>query len=231
MIFSIVKEGCMEITYLGHSSFKLKGKTATLVTDPYEKSVGFLMPKVSADIITVSHDHADHNAVHRVAGTTRRPEPYVINAPGEYEISQVGVFGWRSHHDGEEGNVRGRNTIYTIHMDMMNIVHLGDLGHSLSDELIENLGLVDVLCIPVGGVYTIDAKEAVKVIATLKPSIVIPMHYKLANHSQDVYGGLAEVSQFLKEMEVDMVEPINSLKVTDADLPEETEVKILKVSG
>ena len=102
----------MDITYLGHAAFKLKGKEATVVTDPFDKKmVGFAMPQSSADIVTISHEHDDHNACQQVSGTARRPEPYVIRAPGEYEVSGVGVFGWRSFHDQQEGAERGTNTI------------------------------------------------------------------------------------------------------------------------
>jgi L-ascorbate metabolism protein UlaG (beta-lactamase superfamily) len=218
----------MEITYLGHSSFRLKGKTATVVTDPFGKSTGLTMPKMSADIITVSHDDDDHNATWRVSGTTRRPEPYIIQAPGEYEISQVGVFGWKSYRDSQEGVQRGRNTIYTIHMDMLNIVHLGSLGHALSDELIENLGAVDILCVPVGGGEVIDEKVAVQITERLKPALVIPMHFKTPHHDQERFASLSRVDAFLKAMEVDVEEPVSTIKVVDIDLPEETVVKVMK---
>jgi L-ascorbate metabolism protein UlaG (beta-lactamase superfamily) len=218
----------MEITYLGHSSFKFKGKTATVVCDPYDKYVGFVMPKVSADIVTVSHDHKDHNTLLRVSGTSRRPEPFVIRAPGEYEVSQVGVFGWGSYHDQEEGSARGKNTIYTIHMDMLNIVHLGDLGHMLSDEMIENLGAVDILCVPVGGTYTLDAATAARVTKRLKPAIVLPMHYKLEQHDVEAFGSLVGIELFLKEMDAEKKDSLPLLKVTEQDLPEETEVVVLE---
>lgn len=217
----------MEITYLGHACFRLKGKNAVVVTDPYDKSVGFLMPKMSADIITISHDHEDHNAFSRISGTTRRPQPYVIRAPGEYEVSGVGVFGWGTFHDGEQGTLRGKNTIYTIHMDNLTLAHLGDLGEPLSDQYVDYLGRVDILFTPVGGYYSLSARDAEKVIARLKPSIVIPMHYKTPEHNQETFGMMDGVQTFLKEMEVEMPVPKHTLKITDLDLPEETEVVVL----
>ena len=131
----------MEITYLGHSAFKIKGKSATIVTDPYDKGVGFTMPKVSADIVTLSHKHEDHSAANKVSGTARRDEPYVIEAPGEYEVNGIGVFGWGSFHDDKKGEERGKNTIYTYMVDGIRLGHLGDLGHEIDDDL-DNSGML-----------------------------------------------------------------------------------------
>ena len=218
----------MHITYLGHSAFKLRGKLATVVTDPYGKSIGWTMKKQSADIVTISHQHEDHNAADRIEGTSRRPDPYVISAPGEYEISEVGVFGWSSYHDAKDGEDRGRNTIYNIHMEGVRIAHLGDLGHILSDELVENVGEVDVLLVPVGGIYTVDAEQAGDVVNQLQPSIVIPMHYKTDNHDQKVFGKMDGVEVFLKEMGIEGIEARDKISVSENDLPEITEVVVLK---
>lgn len=218
----------MEITFLGHSSFKLRGKNATVVTDPFDKSVGFAMPKVSADIVTISHDHFDHNNASAVTGTSRRDNPYVITAPGEYEVSGVGIFGWKSYHDAVEGQERGRNTMFSIHMEGIRFVHLGDIGHLVSEEDVEHLGAVDVLLVPVGGVYTIDAETAVKMVTRLQPSLVIPMHFKTPAHDPEKFGTLSGVDLFLKEMGVDEVETVEKLKLTSEDLPEEAEVVVLK---
>lgn len=218
----------MDITYLGHSAFKIKGKKASLVTDPYPKSVGPAMPSVSADVITVSHDHSDHNSPGQVSGTSRREKPYLITAPGEYEVEGIGVFGWSAYHDNKEGAERGKNTIYTIFIDDLRITHLGDLGHLLSDRLIENIGPVDVLLIPVGGVYTINAEQAAKVVNQLQPAYVIPMHFKTPEHDPKVFGELDEIGKFLREMGVDQAEPQEKLKITESALPEESEVVVLK---
>ena len=218
----------MYITYFGHSAFKLRGKTVTLVTDPYNKSVGWTMKKQSADMVTIRHQHKDHNAADRVEGTSRRKEPYVIAAPGEYEISEVGVFGWGSYHDSKKGEERGKNTIYNIQMDNVRVAHLGDLGHVLSDELVQNIGEVDVLMVPVGGIYTINAEQAVDVVNLLQPSVVIPMHYKTDNHDAKVFSKMDGVEVFLKEMGVEGVEPVEKLRVSENDLPEVTEVVVLE---
>lgn len=218
----------MDISYLGHAAFKLKGKEAVVVTDPFEKkAVGFAMPQVSADLITVSHGHEDHNAIKQVTGTSRRAEPYVITAPGEYEVNGVGVFGWGSFHDDVLGAERGKNTIFSIMIDGVRIVHLGDLGTSLKDDLVEDLGTIDVLLVPVGGVWTIGAKEAQVVIEQLSPSLVIPMHYRTDEHTGE-YTQLAGVEEFLKLMGVAELQPVDKLKITSESLPEESQIVWLK---
>jgi L-ascorbate metabolism protein UlaG (beta-lactamase superfamily) len=220
----------MDITYLGHSAFKLRGREAAVVTDPFDKKmVGFAMPQVSADVITISHNHADHNAVTQVSGTARRKEPYIISAPGEYEASGIGVFGWGSFHDAAAGAERGKNTIYSIIVDEVRVVHLGDLGDVVGDDQVDGLGEVDVLLLPVGGIYTIDAKQAVTVIERLSPSIVIPMHYKTDEHGPE-FAQLSGVETFLQLMGANGIEAVDKLKVTADSLPEQTTVVLMKRS-
>lgn len=220
----------MDITYLGHSAFKLRGKDATVVTDPFDKkAVGFAMSAVSADVITVSHNHPDHNAVAQVSGTARRKEPYIISAPGEYEASGIGVFGWGSYHDSFQGKERGKNTIYSIIVDGVRVVHLGDLGEIVTDNQVDGLGEVDVLLLPVGGFYTIDAKQAVAVMEKLSPSIVIPMHYRTPEHNE-TFAQMAGVEDFLQLMGVAGIETQDKLKVTADSLPEQATVVLLKRS-
>jgi L-ascorbate metabolism protein UlaG (beta-lactamase superfamily) len=220
----------MDISYLGHSAFKLRGKDASVVTDPFDKKmVGFAMPQVSADVVTVSHNHPDHNAVSQVSGTARRKEPYVITAPGEYEASGIGVFGWGSVHDASGGSERGKNTIYSIIVDGVRTVHLGDLGEVVSDAQIDGLGAVDVLLLPVGGVFTIDSKQAMSVIEKLAPSIVIPMHYKTDEHGPE-FSAMSGVEEFLQAMGISELEPQDKFKVTADSLPEQTTVVLMKRS-
>lgn len=217
----------MDITYLGHASFKLRGKTASVVVDPFDPGmVGLPYPKVSAEIVVASHDHRDHNAVERVSGTAGRAEPFVISAPGEYEVSGVSVFGFRTWHDKKEGAERGKNMVSVIHIDEVVVAHLGDLGHTLSDKLIEDMNEVDVLLVPVGGAYTINASEAVQVVEQIEPSIVIPMHYK-ASGMKKGFDELANVEAFLKEIGEEGARREAKLTVTKADLPEEREVVVL----
>lgn len=216
----------MDITYLGHASFRLKGKKGIVVTDPFSSIVGMKYPNVTADIVTVSHDHPDHNAFEAVKPATAREKTFVVKAPGEYEISGISIFGYSSFHDDQKGEARGLNTIFSIIIDGVNIVHLGDIGHELSEEFIESLGEVHVLLCPVGGVYTIDSKKAVEIIQEIEPSYVIPMHYKTAEHDEKTFGQLQTLADFEKEYGIHS-EPIKSLSVTPTTIPEQTTMVVL----
>lgn len=210
----------MEISWVGHACFGLKGKTACLVTDPYDtQATGLKLPKLTADIVTVSHSHSDHANLRAIEGS-----PYVISGPGEYEIKEINVLGVAAYHDNKNGEQRGKNTIYNITMDGINIAHMGDLGHVLSSDQIEELGAVDVLLIPVGGVYTIDPHQAAKVTAELEPKVVIPMHYSVPGLKYQLEG----VEKFLKEMGAESVTPQPKLSIAKEKLPEETQVVVLE---
>lgn len=217
----------MEITYLGHSSFKLKGKSGTVVTDPYEKMVGFSYPSTSADIITVSHGHPDHNNVTPIKPAGAREKPFIINTAGEYEVSGISVFGYPTFHDDTKGSDRGNNIVFAIVIDGVTIVHLGDLGHELTDGFIEKLGTVDVLLCPVGGNYTINSKTAVNLIQEVEPSYVIPMHFKTDAHDAEKFGMLESVADFQKAFGVS-VEAVKSLSVTAGTMPEQTTLVVLE---
>ncbi|MEO8581830.1 MAG: MBL fold metallo-hydrolase [Patescibacteria group bacterium] len=219
----------MEITYLGHSCFKLKGKNGTVVCDPFQGSVGFEMSSVSADIVTSSHDHPDHNAISKVKGTARREKPFVINMPGEYEVGGISIFGVPTYHDKSKGTERGSNTIYIIYMDHLRVCHLGDLGHELTDAQKSQIGSIDVLLLPVGGKFTIDAATAVKLITELDPFYVIPMHYRTEEHDAELFGELMPLKKFLDEYGVNK-EPVKSLDVDAEKMPEEAEVVVLQRS-
>lgn len=216
----------MEISYLGHSCVKLRGKPGTVVCDPFDPSVGFSMSSVSADVVTSSHNHPDHNAVGRVKGTARREKPFIIDAPGEYEVGGISIFGVPSFHDDSQGTERGRNTIFTIYMEHLRICHLGDLGHELTDAQKSEIGAVDVLLIPVGGHFTIDAETAVKTITELDPFYVIPVHYRTDEHNLDVFGDMQPLKKFLDEYGV-IKESVKSLEIEKDKLPEETEIVVL----
>lgn len=213
----------MEITRLGHSCFKLKGKKATLVTDPFDpKMVGIKFPKVEARIVTVSHSHNDHNFVEGVEGN-----PYIINGPGEYEVADVFIKGVASFHDSKNGEVRGKNTIYRIEIDGVHIVHLGDLGHKLLDAQTDELNEVDVLLIPTGGFYTIDSKIAVETVSKIEPKIVIPMHYNEDRLNQEGFAKLEKVNQFFSEMGKSPT-ILPKLIVTKDKLPQDLQVVALE---
>ncbi len=214
----------IDIWFLGQACIKVKGKGATLVFDPYDSNFVGLKPlKTEADIVCVTHDHGDHNSVESVKGADGK-SPFIISGPGEYEISGINIVGVDSFHDDEQGAKRGKNTIYHATVDDVNLVHLGDLGQKkLTQSQIEELSGCDVLFIPVGGVYTIEAKDAPDIISQLEPSIVVPIHYKLPGLKVD----LAEVSEFLKVMGKENVEPASKLSVSKDRLPEELEVAVL----
>lgn len=204
----------MEITYLGHSCFKLKGKTASVVTDPF-------LEKCEADIVTVSHPHADHNQINKVSGA-----PFVIDGGGEYEVKGVSVIGVASWHDNQAGAQRGPNTIYVIEIDGLRVCHLGDLGHKLSDAQLEEIGSVDIALVPVGGEYTLDAKQAGEVVLQLDPWIIIPMHYQQPGLDPTRFGKLTGVDIFIKEMGKE-VTPIPKLVISRDKLPQELQVVVL----
>ena len=213
----------MEISYLGHSSFKIRGKTATLVTDPYSPEMTDLkFPKVQADIVTISHQHEDHNKKELIQGL-----PFIISGPGEYEVKGVFIFGISSFHDSSEGSERGPNTIYLIEIEGLRICHLGDLGHKLSDLKLQELNGVDILFIPVGGIFTIGPRQASEVIAQLEPKIVIPMHYNFPGLNMAVFGKMSSLEDFLREMG-EKGQYLPKLQITRDRLPEEMQIIILE---
>lgn len=217
----------MQITYHGHSTFKLKGKKGTLITDPFDDYVGMVLPKTSADIVTVSHDHKDHNAVSKITATTRREKPFIIDKAGEYEVGGISVFGIESFHDNSQGAERGKNFIFTALIDGVSVCHLGDLGHELTTAQLEAIGTVDVLLCPVGGLFTIDPETAVNTIKAIEPSIVIPMHYRTDFHNPDVFSGMKTLNDFVKEYGMNPT-PVAKLDVGDeVKQMEETELVIL----
>jgi len=164
----------MRIKWLGHSCFKISSKNGVrIVTDPFDDNLGYRIPSVETDIVTVSHGHYDHNFVDCLDGNFE-----VIDKVGDFNVKGIPIRGIHTFHDDEEGSKRGENIVYTFVVDDIKVCHLGDLGHRLTPSQLEMIGDVDVLLIPVGGVYTIDAAQAAEVVKQLKPSVVIPMHYR-----------------------------------------------------
>ena len=216
----------MDITFLGHSSFRIKGKNVTLVTDPYyAKLVGLKYPRVSADIVTVSHGHDDHNKVENVSGVKK-----VISGPGEYEIMGVSIIGIASFHDDKKGKLRGKNTVYVIEMDGLRLVHLGDLGHKLSDNILEGIGNVDVLMIPVGGEYTIGPSTAADIVRDVEPRTTIPMHYQMKGLNPEIFGKLTSVDAFLSDVGLS-AETMDKLTIKKESLGEDQKVVVLERKG
>jgi len=216
----------MELTWLGHSCFRLRGKEATLLTDPPSPATGYSLARsTTADIVTISHDHAGHNYVKGVAG-----EPRVVAGPGEYEIEQVLITGVRTYHDRERGKLLGRNTAYLITMDDVHICHLGDLGDKLDERAIEELSGADVLLVPVGGGNALDAAQAAEVVAQLEPRLIVPMHYATPQYKTTSVP-LDPVDRFLHEMGVTAPEPQAKLVITPSSLPGEPQVVLLTNRG
>ena len=213
-----VETKIMEISWLGHSCFRIRGSHATIITDPYPPGLGYSLGKPTAQIVTVSHQHPGHSYTQDIGG-----EPKLVTAPGEYEISGVLIIGIATFHDREEGKKTGRNTVYLMEVDEVSICHLGDLGHVLITEQVEKLDNVDVLLLPVGGVSTINAPTAAEVVRQLEPKVVIPMHYKTPALNRE----LEPVERFLKEMGVKEVDSQPKLSFTKPSLPPSTQVFLL----
>jgi len=208
----------MDISWLGHSCFRVRGSHAAVITDPYPPSLGYSLGKPTARIVTVSHQHEGHSYVQGIGDG-----PRLVTGPGEYEISGVLIIGIATFHDREKGRQRGRNTVYVMEVDEISVCHLGDLGHVLTAEQVEEIDNVDVLLLPVGGVSTIDAPMAAELVRQLEPKVVIPMHYK----TQALSWKLEPVERFLKEIGVKEVSPQPKLSVTRSSLPASTQVFLL----
>lgn len=215
----------MDIIYLGHSSFKIKTKTATIITDPFDPEMtGLKFPANQADIITTSHEHRDHNFVEKISGAKK-----ILTGPGEYEIMGVSVIGLPSFHDKESGAARGKNTIYVFEADGLRVAHLGDLGHKLSDSTIEEMGDIDILMVPVGGEFTIGPKEAVELVNDIEPFYVMPMHYKVPGLAEMFSGKLEPVESFLKESGL-QAENLPKFSIKKEDILEDANTKVIVLS-
>lgn len=211
----------MEITWLGHSCFRIKGKEATLVTDPFSETIGYPPLQLAAHVVTLSHHHPGHSNASCV-----EDNPKILSRPGEYEISGIFLTGIETFHDSDQGTIRGKNTIYLIEMDDLRLCHLGDLGHALSPRQIEDLGSIEVLFIPVGGISTIDSKLAAEIVRFINPRVIIPMHYQT-----EIVPWLEPLERFLKEMGLKEVVTQPKFNITRSNLPPETQVMALSLAG
>lgn len=209
----------MEITWYGHACFRLKDRDLTVVCDPYDKSIGLTLPRLRADLVTTSHQAPGHSYAEGVKEWRK-----VLSGPGEYELSGVFITGIPTLH-GNKAGVMEPNTVFAFEFSDVTVCHLGDLGHTLSDEQVEALPKIDVLLVPVGGRYTLDAAKAAEVVSFLEPGIVVPMHYRMPDTAMH----LDPVDRFLKEMGIPAPEPVSTLKVTRDQLPEETQVVLMEV--
>lgn len=216
-----------DVTYLGHSCFRLRGRDGVVLCDPFDGSTGKDIGRPTAHIVTVSHDHPDHNNV--AAVKPMRESVFVIDGPGEYEVAGVLITGVRTAHDKQHGKEQGFNTIYVIHLDDIVFCHLGDLGHELTQGQLEALGSVDVLFVPVGGGETISPAEAVGVISQIEPRMVIPMHY--ANDQIALELQLAPLDKFTHELGLKEFQTVEKLAISPSSLPaegEQTKVVIMQ---
>ena len=200
----------MEITWLGHSCFRIKGNNAVIITDPFSPDLGYKLGKQTANIVTVSHQHPSHSCIQDIEGN-----PHVIKGPGEYEISGVLVIGIAAYHDAVKGQSRGKNTVYLMEIDGVAVCHAGDIGHVFSDDQLEEMGNVDVLMLPVGGVSTINAALAAEMVRKVEPKVVIPMHYKTPQTTRE----LDSIEDFLKEMGRPETEAKAKVTITKNNLP------------
>lgn len=215
----------MDIYYLGHSSFHLKGLTSSVVTDPFSPdSVGIRFPKVSAAIVTISHGHDDHNKSDLVTDVKK-----VIDGPGEYEINGISILGFETFHDDKKGKERGKNTVYVYEIDGLRLAHLGDLGHKLSEATVNGMGDIDILMVPVGGVYTIGPAEAAEVVRSIEPKITIPMHYQVPGLNPATFSELKDEKPFISELGYPSKQE-KKLSVKAGTLSEEQEVVVLSLS-
>ncbi len=223
----------MNIVWHGQSFFEIvtkgkEGKELKIVLDPFDESIGLKTPKTEARILLISHQHPDHSNKKAISGSY-----FLIEEPGEYEINGIHIQGISAFHDDSQGKERGIITIYVIETEDIKICHLGDLGQKeLTPEQLDQLGDIDILIVPIGGVYTIDAKGASKIISQIEPKLVIPMHYQIPklklklNYPSGSEGGrktkfFDPLEQFLKEMGSPAIESQKKLKIKSSDLPKE----------
>ncbi len=212
----------MEISFVGHACFRLRGRDASVVVDPYGKGLGLttLTPsKFAADILTISHDHPGHNNAAMVGG-----DPKLVDCPGEYEIKGVAIRGVAAYHDAENGEKLGKVTLFAIDIDDVVVAHLGDLGHPLTELQQEQLGAVDVLLVPAGGGTALSATQAAEVTNQLEPKIVVPMHYKLPGMKL----ALDEPKHFASEMGIERIEYLPKLSLSGKPGGDETKVVFLE---
>ncbi len=196
----------MKIKWLGHSCFLITSSTGVrILTDPFDETVGYKVPEAEVDIVTTSHDHFDHNYVEAVKG-----EYVHINTSGRHNVKGIDILGVDTFHDEAGGSKRGGNVVFTYLVDGMKICHLGDLGHILTEEQLNQIGRVDVLLLPVGGTFTIDYREASELADKMNPRLIIPMHFKTPVMKFDIDG----VDKFVAGK--DSVESIdeNELEIT-----------------
>jgi len=203
----------MKITYIGHACFKLTAKDDTsVITDPYDESVGIAMLPLEADMITMSHEHHDHNCMSQIVGS-----PKIARGSELAQVSGVAARAVRSWHDDVQGEKRGANFIRIFSIDGMKVVHMGDQGCMPEEDVLRAIADADVMMIPVGGFYTVNAQEAKAIIDSARPRCVIPMHFITANGN---YSVIADHKLFLALMGADDVQPVEEIEFDAGSVPE-----------
>ncbi len=215
----------MKIKWYGHAAFLITSDQGIkIILDPYEPGafggqLSYGKIKDQADIALTSHDHADHNDTKSLPGS-----PQVIKGSGPKTIKGIPIKGISTYHDPSKGSERGANTIFNLRVDGIQVCHLGDLGHILSEKELKEIGPVDILLIPVGGFFTIDAKEATRVADQIKPKVLIPMHFKT-----DKCGfPIAPVEDFLKGKPAPKRAETSETTLDKASLPQKMEIVVLE---
>lgn len=213
----------VEITWLGHACFRLRGRDVTIVTDPLDgPALGYPPLNVTADVVTVSNDHTNHANVAGVGGT-----PRVFSGPGEYEIGGAMMWGIRTFRTETSAHgLPAKNCAFVIQLEDLRICHLGDLGHPLTAEQLTEIKDADVLLVPIGGHCTIAAAQAAEIVAQVEPKIVIPMHYGTAETAGHV--ALDPLDRFCREMGTPAFAPQARLNVTPSSLPQEATLVVLE---
>jgi len=211
----------MEIYWLGQACFRIRGRDATVLTDPCPPSTGYKIGRVSADIVTISRNHPESSYREAMTGS-----PKFISGPGEYEIAGVLITGLDTDRkDRDDGY--GRNVAYVMEIDDMRVCHLGEIAQVPSGDEVEELSAVDILLVPVGGGRTLDAEKAAELVSLLEPKLVIPMLYKTEASRDD----LQPVERFLKEMGSEAKAPEQRLSITRSGLPQDTTIVLLNYRG
>ncbi len=212
----------MKIKFLGHAAFVITSKKGTrIITDPYKAGaydggIGYSEITETADIVTISHEHDDHNYTASIKG-----QPVIVKDPGETKVKDIKIKGLATHHDKSQGSERGTNNIFVMDIDGFKLLHLGDLGHTLGQQEAKEIGQVDILLAPVGGYFTIDATEAREIYELLKPAIMIPMHYKTSKCGFPI----SPVGDFADKMK--NVRKVDGSEVDISELPASPTIYVL----
>jgi L-ascorbate metabolism protein UlaG (beta-lactamase superfamily) len=215
----------LKIKWYGHSAFQITTENnVRIIIDPYESgafggSIAYGRINEEADIVLTTHDHGDHNYTKDIQGRFIH-----IKEAGQYKEKDVSIKAILTYHDKSKGRERGPNLVFVLSVDAMTLVHLGDLGHTLDGSVLENIGTVDILLLPVGGFYTIDAKEATKVMNDLGPAITIPMHYK----TECISLPIERLEGFIKDKKTVKETSASEIVITKAMLPKTNEIIVMQ---